>query len=198
MSDLEEAVKPTILQLARSAKTGIAIVLSRQAAGKLAIWAQETALTHELASGGPRVGDLPMGQRLRGDNPLRGSVVWVARHPRDYDLSIALEQIDVSATPIPEPGSPDRQILLTSIVYHYISILVFITDSPGRAWPPPLSPTQWTRIWPVFSQVEYPPMSFVTGTELTEIFTRPSRWIPPVQVPIVHQPDSTPEVRYRN
>jgi hypothetical protein len=156
MSDLEEAVKPTILQLARSAKTGIAIVLSCEAARKLAIWAQKPALTNELASDGQRVGDLPMGQQLRGVNPLRGSVVWVARHPRDYDLSIALGQIDVSATPVPEPGPADRRILLTSIVYHYISILVFITNSPGRAWPPPLSPTQWTRVWPPFSQVEYP------------------------------------------
>jgi hypothetical protein len=198
MSDLEEAVKPTILQLVRSAKTGIAIVLSREAARTLSIWARKTALTNELTSDGPRVGDLAMGQRLRKNSPLRGSVVWIGRHPRDYDLSIALEQIDVSATPIPEPGPPDRRILLTSIVYHYMSILVFITDSPGQAWHPPLSPMQWTRVWPPFGQIEYPSMSFVSGIELTEIFTQPGRWIPPVQVPIVHQPGSTPDIRHRN
>jgi hypothetical protein len=198
MSDLEEAVKPTILQLVRSAKAEIAIMLDREAARKLAMWAQKTALTNELTSGDPRVGNLAMGQRLHAGSPLRGSGVWIARHPRDYDLSIALAQIDVSATPIPRPGPPDRRILLTSIVYHNISFLVFITDPPGQVWPPPLSPAQWTRVWPSFGQVEYPPMSSVRGTELTEIFTRLGRWMPPVNVPIVHLPDSTPEIRHRN
>ncbi len=199
MSDLEEAAKPIILQLARSAKAGIAIALSREAARKLAIWAQKTALTYELTSNGPRVGNLVMGHQLRQDNPLHGSLVWAARHPRDYDLSIALSQIDVSATPVPQPGPPDRRILLVSFVYHYVSILIFITDSLGQTWPP-LSLTQWTRVWPLFGLgvIEYPPMGSLNGTELTEIFTNPGRWIPPVQVPIVRQPDSTPKVRYRN
>jgi hypothetical protein len=199
MSDLEEAAKPTILLLARSAKAGIAVSLSREAARRLSIWAQKTALTYELTSAGPHVGNVAMGQQLRHGNPLRGSLVWVGRHPQDYDISIGLAQIDVSATPVPQPGPPDRQVLLVSIVYHYVSILVFITNSPGQAWPP-LSLTQWMRVWPSFGLgvVEYPPISSVNGTELTEIFTHPGRWMPPVHVPIVRRPDSTPEVRYKN
>jgi hypothetical protein len=70
----------------------------------------------------PHVGDVDMGQQLHAGEPLSGSMVWVARHPRDYDLSIALVHIDVSSTPVPKPGAPDRQVLLVDIVYHYISI----------------------------------------------------------------------------
>lgn len=198
MSDLEEAVKPTILQLARSAKTGIAIALSREAVRDLALWAQKTALTYELTSSGPRAGNVVMGQQLRRGNPLRGSVVWVARHPRDYDMSIGLAHIDVSATPIPRPGPPDRQVLLVAIVYHYVSFLVFITDSPGQTGPVP-PPQQWTLVWPLFGLglVEYPPMSTVSGTELTEIFTKLGRWIPPIHVP-VRQSGQGSAVRHRN
>src|ERR1700733_10607263 len=104
MSDLEEAAKPTILQLVTSAKTGIAIALGRSATRELARWAQKTALTYELTSDAPHAGNVVMGQQLRDGNPLRGSMVWVARHPRDYDLSIALGRIDVSSTPVPRPG----------------------------------------------------------------------------------------------
>jgi hypothetical protein len=198
MSDLEEAVKPTILQLVRSAKTGIAIALGREAARQLARWAQKTALTYELTDDVPHVGNVAMGQQLRDGNPLRGSMVWVVRHPRDYDLSIALAHIDVSSTPVPQPGPPDRQVLLVDIVYHYISIFIFITDSPGQVGPP-LSPTQWTLLWPPSGPglVEYPPLSSVSGTELTELFTRPGRWIPAAHVPI-RRSGLAPSVRHRN
>ncbi len=198
MSDLEEVVKPTILQLAKAAKAGIAIALARETTRELARWAQKTALTYELTSDAPHIGNFAMGRRLHDGDVLRDSIVWVARHPRDYDLSIALAHLDVSSTPVPRLGPPDRQVLLVDIVYHYMSIFVFITDSPGQAWPPPLSPSQWARVWPLSSGlVEYPPLSSINGTELTEIFTKPGRWIPPVQVPI-RRSGLAPNVRQRN
>jgi hypothetical protein len=198
MSDLEEAVKPTVLQLAKSAKTGLAIALARETAREFARWAQKTALTYELTSDAPHAGNAAMGQQLRAGNPLRGSMVWVARHPRDYDLSIALARVDVSSTPVPRPGPPDRQVLLVDIVYHHVSIFVFITDSPGQAWPP-LAPAQWALVWPPFGVglVEYPPLSSVTGPELTAIFTQPGRWIPPARVPI-RRSGLAPNIRHRN
>ena len=63
--------------------------------------------------------------------------------PRDYDLSLALTHIDVSSA----PGRPVRQIAFTAIVYHQVTFLVFITDSPGQQ-PPPLPLDRWTRLWP--------------------------------------------------
>jgi hypothetical protein len=198
MSDLEEAVKPIILQLLWSAKTGMAIVLDAETAQMLARWAQKTALTYELTSDAPHVGNAALGQRLREGKLLRGSMVWVARHPRDYDLSIALGHVDVSSTPVPRPGPPDRQVLLVDIVYHYISIFIFITDSPGQLGPP-LSFTHWALLWPLSGSrmVEYPPLSTVSGIELTELFTRPGRWIPAAQVPI-RRSGLTPNVRHRS
>lgn len=199
MSDLEEEVKPVILKLVKSASAGIAIVLNRETMRQFAIWAQKTALTYELTSNNPRVGNVVMGQALRQGNPLRGSVVLLARNPRDYDISLGLEQIDVSATPVVIPGPPDRRVLMVAIVYHHISILVFIADSPGQTWPQ-LLPTQWTLAWPLFGLglLEYPPMRPVTGTELTEIFTQPGRWMPPVRTSAIRHWESDPKVRYRN
>jgi hypothetical protein len=56
-------------------------------------------------------------------------MVWLARHPRDYGLSIALVHIDVSSTPVPRAAGPDRQIALVSIVYHCLTFLIFMTLS---------------------------------------------------------------------
>lgn len=183
LSDIQEAAKPVILRLEAAARTGVAVVLSREDAKQLAIWAQTVALTDELTSNGPRVGTVSMGKPLCGLSPLAGSQVWLARHPRDYELAVALAQMDVSATPIPRPGPPDRRVLLVSIVYHHLSILVFITDSPGQLGPKP-SLSQWVMSWPVFGLggVEYPPSALVKGSELTEIFTNTGRWIPPIHV----------------
>lgn len=199
MSDLEETVKPVILQLARSAKTGIATLLNWQAAQTLAVWAEKTALTYELTSDASHVGNIAMGQVLRAGAPLRGSFVWVGHNSRDYDISIGLEHIDISATPIPRPGPPDRQALLVTVIYHHITIFVFITGSPGETFPPRLSPTQWTLVWPLFKlgSIEYPPMTSVSGTELTELFTQPGRWIPPVHVAI-RRSNLPPNIRRRN
>lgn len=184
LSDIQEAAKPVILALQEAAKTGITVILSREDAKQLAIWAQTVALTDELTSKGPRVGKVSMGKRLCEFKPLAGSQVWLARHPRDYSLAVALAQMEVSATPIPRPGPPDRQVLLASIVYHHLSILVFITDSPGQQSGPKPPLSQWVMSWPVFgsSVVEFPPSASVKGSELTELFTNTGRWIPPIHV----------------
>lgn len=65
---------------------------------------------------------------------------------------------------------------------NHFSILGFISDSPEQA-SPRLSLQQWVLLWPVFGVrlPEYPPLSTVSGTELTEVFTHPGRWIPPVR-----------------
>jgi hypothetical protein len=110
MSDLEELAKPTILMMAQSAKSGIAIALDRQRAQEVALWAQKTALAYELTTSSPHVGTVAMGKILREGSPLRSSLVWAARHPRDYDISIGLAQLDVSATFVPRPGPADRRV----------------------------------------------------------------------------------------
>jgi hypothetical protein len=184
LSSIQEAAKPVILGLQSAAKGGFAVALGRDDARRLAVWAQTVALTDELTSDGPRVGTVSMGRRLCEPNPLAASQVWLARHPRDYDLAVALAQMEISDTPIPRPGPPDRQVLLASIVYHHLSILVFITDSPGQQAGPKPALGQWVMSWPMLGHatVEYPPATPVRGSELTEIFANPSRWIPPIQV----------------
>lgn len=200
MSRMEHKAKPIILRLERSAKSGLAILLNLKSAQEVAIWGQKTALAYELTnSSGPRVGTVAMGQSLREGSPLRESLVWVARHPRDYDISVGMAQLDVSTTFVPRPGPPDRRVLMVSIVYHYLNIFVFIADSPGQA-PLPLSPAQWTQLSPVYGmgRIEFPPVRSVSGTELTKIFTHPGRWIKPVQSLPIRQSGAEPEVRYRN
>ncbi len=182
LKDAQDAAKPIILQLDKSAETGIAVVLSRQHARELALWAEMAVVTYELTSGYDGVGNVNMGQQLRCGEPLPYAQVWLCRNRQDYEISIALAQLDVSATPDARPGPPDRRALLGSIVYHHFSLLTFISDSPEQAWPR-LPLHQWTLLWPVLGlrQPEYPPLSTVSGTELTEIFTHPGRWIPPVR-----------------
>ena len=198
MSALEDAVKPIIMTLGQSASTGITVPLDYAARRKLALWAEKTALTDELTSDHVPVGAVEMFQSLRAGQPLRGSLVWVARNRADYDVGLALEQMDVSAKPVPRPGSADRRVLLVEIIYHYITILVFIADSPGQPWPP-LSPMAWSMVWPARgnSTVYYPPPTSVRGTDIEEILTQPGRWIPPIHSTIrrLGQP---PVVRYRN
>ena len=197
MSDMEETAKPVILQLAHAAQSGLAIAVSRQHAREFAVWAQKTALAYELTTDTDRVGTVAMGQEIRAGRPVRGAQVWAARNTRDSDLGVALAQVDVSATLVPQPGPPDRRALMMGLVYHHMSVLVFIADSPGQTWPQ-LSPVKWTLMWPSFGMGEFPPMSPVTKEERTEIFSHPGRWIPPVQVWAVRQSGLPPVVRRRN
>jgi hypothetical protein len=197
MSAMEKTAKPVILQMAQAAQSGIAIAVSREHARELAVWAQKTALAYELTSDTDRVGTVAMGQEVRAGRPVRGSQVWAACNTRDCDMGVALAQIDISATPAPQPGPPDRRALMVEIVYHRITMLVLIADSPGQTWPQ-LSPVSWTRLWPSFGVAEFPPMSAITAEERTEILTHPGRWIPPVHVSAIRHSDRPPVVRHRN
>jgi hypothetical protein len=197
MSAMEKTAMPVILQMAQAARSGTAIAMSREHALDLAIWAQKTALAYELATATDRVGTVTMGQEVRAGRPLRGSQVWAARNTRDAQMGVALAQMDVSATPVPRPGPPDRRALMAEIVYHHMTMLVFIADSPTQTWPQ-LSPVKWTLIWPAFGMAEFPPMSPITAEERTEILTRPGRWIPPVQVSAIRQSHLPPVVHRRN
>jgi hypothetical protein len=197
MSAMEATARPLILQMAQAAQSGVAIAVSRDHARELAVWAQKTALAYELATATDRVGTVAMGQEVRAGRPVRGSQVWTARNTRDSDMGVALAQMDVSATPVPQPGPPDRRALMVEMVYHHISVLVFIADSPAQTWPQ-LSPVKWTLMWPSFGMAEFPPMSPITKEERTEILSHPGRWIPPVQVSAIRQSGLPPVVRHRN
>jgi hypothetical protein len=132
-----------------------------------------------------------MGQRLRSGKLLLGSLVWATRNARDFGLSIAQAQMDVSNTPIVRPGDPYRRVLLTAIAHHFLTFLVFITDSPGMQVAPAIRFDLWSRIWPISgSTVEYPPILAVNSLELTATLAKPDRWMPPVLFSRVrrHQP----------
>lgn len=197
MSRLEEAARPLIRRLAEAAPTGRPVVLTLEEARLLAVWCQKTATTYELTGNRPRVITGAMGRQLTSGVPLRGSLVWLGRHPRDYDLSIALAHINVSATRLPRPGEPDSQIGLFSIVYHQACFLIFITDRPGQQ-PPSLSLDRWSLLWPVRDAVEYPPPTVLKGDELTRTMTQHGHWLPPVQVSAIRRSPAPAQVRHRN
>jgi hypothetical protein len=197
MSRTEKAARPAIIRIAEAARTNEELLLSRTDALKLAIWAQKTAITYELTGGQPGVASVIMGRQLAAGKPLRASMVWAARHPRDYDLSVALAHINVSATPWPRPGGPDRQIALVAVVYHFVTFLVFVTDRPGQP-PPPLPIHRWVLIWPARGPVEYPPMATLDVNELTRTMTDHSRWLPIVQVSAIRRSPQPPQFHHRN
>jgi hypothetical protein len=197
MSVAEEKARPIIAQMAQAAQSGTAVALSQGHARDLAVWAQKTALAYELTSDTDRVGTAAMGLEVRAGRPLRGSRVWVACNTRDSDIGIALAQMDISATRVPQPGPPDRRSLMVEFVYHQITMLIFIADSLGQAWPQ-LSPTKWQLMWPSFSTAEFPPMGRIASDERTEVLTHPGRWIPPVQVSGIRQSDQPTPARRRD
>ncbi len=190
MSRLEEASRPFIRHVAEAARTGQPLRLTQDDAKTLAVWCQKTATTYELKSDRRRVVSTAMGQQLAAREPLRGGMVWLARHPRDYDLSIGLVHIDVSSTFVPRRGDPDSQIALVSITYHWATFLVFITDRPGQR-PPPLPLDRWSLLWPARRSVEYPPLATLSGDELTATMVEHGHWLPPVQVTAIRR--STPQ-----
>jgi hypothetical protein len=197
MSRLEEAARPLIRRVAEAARTGEATTLTVDEARTLGVWCQKTATTYELTSDRPRVATTAMGQQLAASTPLRGGLVWLARHPRDYDLSIGLVHIDVSSTPVPRPGAPDSQIALLSIVYHWVTFMTFITDRPGRQ-PLPLPLDRWSLLWPVRRQVEYPPLAVLTGNELNRTMVEHGHWLPLVQATSIRRSPIPLQVRHRN
>jgi hypothetical protein len=197
MSRLEEAARPLILRVAKAARTDESLSLTVYEARTLAIWCQKTATTYELTSDRRRVATTGIGQQLAASTPLRGGLVWLARHPRDYDLSIAHAHIDVSSTPVPRPGKPDSQIALVSIVYHWVTFLIFITDRPGQQ-PPPLPLDRWSLLWPVRRPAEYPPPATLNGNELTRTMVEHGHWLPPVQIAGIRRSPLPPQIRHRN
>lgn len=197
MNKLEQLAEPLILRMVESARNADAIILSKNNAQVLGMWAQKTALTFELTTASRKVANVEMGKRLQSGSPLRGAMVWAARHPQDYDLGIGLVHIDISRTPDPQPGPPDRQILLVGIVYHLMTLLVYITDAPGQL-PPPIPPDGWQLIWPAFGLVEFPPMRVVHGTEVREILTNHSTWLPLVNHTGIRRSLEPPQVAHRN
>jgi hypothetical protein len=197
MSKIEQSAEPLLRRLASAARGPLAVVLSRADARTLGLWAQKTAITYELTAHHPRVADVAMGKQLRSGQPLRGVIVWAARHPRDYDLSIALAHIEISATPVARPGPADRRVLLVAIVYHYMTLLVFIPSDPSQV-PPPVQLDGWTLIWPAFTSVEYPPMRTVDGNELTRTLADHSGWLPMVYHAGIRRTSEPPTVKRRN
>jgi hypothetical protein len=181
MSQVEQAAEPWILALASAAEHNTSLILDRDAARKIALWAMKTSATYELTGTGPHIVNVSMGQRLRSRKPFRGSIVWTARHPNDYMLSIGKGTIEISGTPTVRPGDKSRFVMLTAITYHYLTLLTFITDTPGQV-SPPIPIKQWSLIWPPSGRtVEYPPMEPLTGSQLTSTFTDLSKWLPHVQ-----------------
>lgn len=197
MNKLEQLAEPLIICMVEAARSGKEILLGQADARNLGMWAQKTALTYELTSARPRVANVEMGIRLASGKPQRAAMVWAARHPRDYDLSIGLAHIDISSTPHPRPGPPDRQILLVGIVYHFMTLLAFITDSPDQQ-PPPIPFDGWTLVWPAFGVVEFPPMRIVPGNEVTEILANHNRWLPMVNVAGIRRSPEPPRTSHRN
>lgn len=197
MSRLEDAAEPVILRVAAAARNNEDLSLSQMDVLKLAIWCQKTAITYELTSERLRVATVAMGKQLAAGKPLRGSFVSAARHPRDYDLSVALTHINVSKTPWARPGDPECQIAFVAIVYHCVTFLVFITDAPGQQ-PPPLPLDRWTLLWPTRGPVDYPPMTTLDGNELTRTMVDHSRWLPTVQVPSIRRSPVSPQFRQHN
>lgn len=182
--------------MAEAARSGDEIRIGQADARTLALWCQKTATTNELTSARSRVVTGRMGRELAAGKSLRGCLVWMARHPRDYDLSLALAHIDVSSTFAPRQDDPVRQIAFTAIVYHQVTFLVFITDSPGQQ--APLLPLdRWTLLWPTWGPVDYPPPVLVDGNELTKTFTD-HRWMPTVGVSRIRRSQIPPKIRHRN
>ena len=180
MSRLETAGKPHILAAAAAAEANAPIVLSRGEARTLAMWAEKTALTNELTTNWPKVAGPAMGQRLRQGAPVRGSLVWAARHPADFMLSIALVHLLVGRSRKPVPGEVDRHVMLTAITYHYVTFLILLTSTPMM--PPPMSFDHWCRIWPVTGSVSFPPLAPVESSDLTSRLLDHSDWLPSSQV----------------
>jgi hypothetical protein len=180
LSRLEQAAKPQILALADAAEHGHYLLLSRSDALLVSRWAQKTAITHELTSRGERVGDASMGMRISDGKAIRGSNVWLARNQDDLDLRIGQAQIEISDTPVVQPGDPYRQILISAITWHYLTFLVYIPDADTLGKLGPHYPMdRWLTIWPCGqSGIEYPPTRSISEPELNSALSNHQSWLP--------------------
>jgi hypothetical protein len=178
--DLEPKAKPVFLAMAHAAEHGSAIELPVADAQTLARWAQKMATTNELTGPPPRVVTSQTGRAILDGGTIRGAAVWATRHPADYMLVTALAHPVIAATEEPEPGEYLRSAAITSITFHYLSLLVFIPGPGGPHVPPnppPYPPDRWTLIWPVRHTPQYPPLVTVDAPELERAVTDYSRWL---------------------
>jgi hypothetical protein len=197
MSLLEVRARPVILAVAEAATDNRPVSLGTADARTLATWVEKTTITNELMSAMPRVASTSMGQRLRQDDTLRGCLVWIARHPADFGLSIASAHVEIGAAPKPVPGETDRHAMLTAITYHYVTFLAFITDSPGLL-PPPVDLARWCLLWPVTGDVDFPPSVPADAADLRRMLLDHRRWLPLSELDTFHRSPFPPQLRQRN
>lgn len=181
MSTLENQAKPVLRGLEDSAAARSHLEIPRADALTVARWAQKTALTHELTTRSPSVGDLWMGDLLRQGAAIRGSAVRAARNDADFGVQVREAHIEISDTFVVRPGDPYRLALITAITWHYLTLLVYISDTPGRIGPH-LPLDRWSVVWPcAASGLDYPPMSTVTQEELNAVLSDHHSWLPVVR-----------------
>jgi len=180
MSALENRAKPVLRGLEDATAARSHLEVPRADALTVARWAQKTALTHELTTRGPRVGDVWMGDLLRQGAAIRGSVVWAAKSEADFGVQVREAHIEISDTFVVRPGDPYRLALIAAITWHYLTLLVYISDTPGKLGPQ-LPLDRWSVVWPcAASGFDYPPMSPVTQEELNAVVSDHRSWLPVV------------------
>jgi hypothetical protein len=173
MKALEEEATPLFLALGDAAKNNTHLALSRAEARVLARRAQVIALTHELTTPGPRIGNSAMGTRLRDGNLLLGSMVWLARTRDDLGIQFRHAKISISPTPVVMPEDPENQSLLLGLSWFHLTVLIYIPEVPGRTQGPTLPFDRWTSVQPCggASGIEYPPMVSLSVSELVAAVT---------------------------
>jgi hypothetical protein len=169
MRALEEEATPLFLALADAAKNNTHLALSRTEARVLARRAQVIALTHELITPGPRIGNSAMGTRLRDGNILPGSMVWLARTRDDFGIQFRHATISISPTPVVMADDPENLSLLLGVSWFYLTVLIYIPDVPGRTQGPTLPFDRWVSLQPCGGAggIEYPPMVPLSASELS-------------------------------
>lgn len=184
MSALERQAKPVFLRLAQAAKTGVDVDLSASDAALLARWAQKTVFTNEL-TGTPLKAPLPsrwvstpMMRRQLMDHarPLRGTSLWAAR-TADYGIYSAEVRLAIGDNYRYTPGETLRYASLTAIAFRHLTLLSYIPNTV-RLGGPDFDLTTWARIWPVRSDVSYPPMNVASQHDLRTALLDYRRWLP--------------------
>lgn len=202
MSRLEGDAKSLILALAERGRDEAPVDLDQRQRRILAMWAQKTAITNELAGQTPmRVATAAIGRWLRDGLPVRGSVVWAGSNERDFWPGMALVQASIGASPHPVPGERQRHALLMMIVYRYLSLLVFIGGDHGElvpVVPPPVPLNRWVLIWPGAGAAGYPPDQALDADELTRTMVDHSAWYPLSPINVFERSPFPPQTINRN
>ena len=170
MKAQEEEATPLFLALADVAENTTRLALSRAEARVLALRAQVVALTHELITPAPRVGNSAMGMRLRDGNLLRGSMVWLVRTQDDLGIQFRHATISISPTPVVMPDDPENLSLMLGVSWFHLTAMIYIPEVPGLTQGPTLPFDRWTSIQLCggASGVEYPPMVPLSTAELND------------------------------